>query len=311
MSPLSLLTTDMPVILQGITGRQGASQVQRLLGSGTRLVAGVAPGHAGEFVQGVPVFNSVADAVNSIHARATMILVPPASAESAVREAFDAGLEVIVLITEHIPAQTTLDLVEEASERGHFLVGPNTAGLILPGRMKIGIMAHEMYRAGQIALLSRSGTLMSEVAHQLSRRGLGQSFCLDIGGDQIVGVQFVDALEWLSDDPTTEAVAILGEIGGKLEEQVAAYLTSRRYPKPVYGLIVGHCAPQGKRMGHAGALVKDVSATASVKTQNLARSGVLVAETVDGLVRLLCQDRDAAVVPSTGFLDNHSRSMRQ
>ena len=232
-----------------------------------------------------------------------MIMVPPASAPAAVHEAFESGVEVIVLVTEHIATQTVLDLVEEAKERGIYLIGPNTAGLILPGRIKIEIMAHEMYRPGPIALLSRSGTLMSEVAHQLTRCFIGQSVCVDIGGDPIVGIGFVEILEWLREDHMTKSVAILGEIGGHQEESVARYLQSSRYPKPIYGLVVSHHAPQGKRMGHAGALVEDMSATAAIKTQKLAQAGVSVAEFVDGLVRLIRQDFDAAVPSNIGI--NH------
>lgn len=307
MNPLSLITSEATLVLQGITGRQGASQVQRLLGSGTRLIAGVAPGHAGEFVDGVPVFDTVADAMVGTNPQIAMILVPPSSAPSAVHEAFEAGIKVIVLITEHIATQTTLDLVEEAKERDIHLIGPNTAGLILPGRIKIGIMAHEMYLPGRIALLSRSGTLMSEVAHQLTQRGIGQSICLDIGGDLIVGVEFVEVLEWLREDQMTEAVVVLGEIGGQQEEEVAAYLNSVRYPKPVYGLIVGHHAPQGKRMGHAGALVDGIAATAAVKTQRLAQAGVSVAGFVDELARLIGRDF-GDIAPDSVNDDNRSRT---
>jgi succinyl-CoA synthetase alpha subunit len=300
MNPLSLLNSEAPMILQGITGKQGSLQVQRLRGSGTRLVAGVAPGHGGEVVEGAPVFSTVNEAVSKTAAKITMILVPPAAAEAAVTEAIDADVQVIVLITEHIATQTTLDLIEHARNRGICLIGPNTAGVIRPGSIKIGIMAQEMYQQGRIALLSRSGTLMSEVAHQLTQCGLGQSTCIDIGGDLIVGVDFIEAMEWLRDDVQTDAIAVLGEIGGAQEEKVAAFLHKRSFPKPIYGLVVGHHAPQGKRMGHAGALVNGVSMTAAAKTQKLKEAGVSTANHVDELVQLICQHFRTTAVNSGG-----------
>jgi succinyl-CoA synthetase alpha subunit len=262
----------------------------RLLQSGTRVVAGVAPGRAGEVIEGVPVFASVREAVEKTGASATMILVPPAAAPAAVRDALSASIPIIVLITEHIPAQSALDLIEEARQRGRYLNGPNTAGLIMPGRIKIGIMAHEMYSRGPVALISRSGTLMSEVAHQLKIAGIGQSVCIDIGGDPIVGHGFVDVLRWISEDGTSRAVAVLGEIGGAQEEDVCEYLTRGRFALPVYGLVVGHAAPPGKRMGHAGALISDSAGTAAAKSSRLTAAGVSVSRTVDELVVLMAQE---------------------
>jgi len=289
-SPLPLLDRHTGVILQGIAGRQGRVQVMRLLQSGTRVVAGVAPGRTGEAIEGVPVFSSVSEAVAQISAQATMILVPPPAAPGAVREALAAHVPIIVLITEHIPAQTTLDLIDEARARGAWLIGPNTAGLIMPGRIKIGIMAHEMYLPGSVSLISRSGTLMSEVAHQLKMAGIGQSICIDIGGDPIVGHGFADALMWATQDSATDAVAILGEIGGTQEEEACAALSRARCPLPVFGLVVGHAAPPGKRMGHAGALINDAAGTAAAKSAKLAAAGVRVSGTVDDLVRVMAHE---------------------
>lgn len=289
MNPLRLLDSQTGLVLQGIAGRQGRVQVARLLKSGTRVVAGVAPGRAGEVIEGVPVFGSTADAVTATGAQTTMIMVPPAAAPDAVREALNAGMRIIVLITEHIPAQTTLDLLDESKARGAFLIGPNTAGLILPGRIKIGIMAHEMYVPGPVALISRSGTLMSEVAHQLKNAGIGQSVCIDIGGDPIVGHGFAEALAWVGEDEATRSVAILGEIGGSQEEEACEYLCRGGYRLRTYGLVVGHAAPPGKRMGHAGALVDDASRTAAAKTSRLAAAGVRMGRTVDGLVAVMAR----------------------
>lgn len=290
MSPLRYLQPETKILLQGIAGRQGRVQVMRLLQSGTRVAGGVAPGRAGEVIEGVPVFSSVADAAAETGAKTTMIMVPPAAAPGAVCEALNAGMRVIVLITEHIPAQITLDLVNEARASGAFLIGPNTAGLIMPGRLKIGIMAHEMYTPGSVALISRSGTLMSEVAHQLKNVGVGQSICIDVGGDAIVGHGFAEMLGWLAEDKATRSVAILGEIGGSQEEEACDYLRKVASPMPTYGLVVGHAAPEGKRMGHAGAFVDDASATAAAKTSKLAAAGVRVGRTVDDLVSLISRE---------------------
>lgn len=289
-NPLKLLDGDTGILLQGIAGRQGRVQVMRLLQSGTRVVGGVAPGRAGEVIEGVPVFTSVEEAVARTGAQATMILVPPAAAPGAVREALAANVPIIILITEHIAAQTALDLVDEARERGAWLIGPNTAGLIMPGRIKIGIMAHEMYLPGPVALLSRSGTLMSEVAHQLKIAGIGQSVCIDIGGDPIVGQGFAEVFTWITTDIATRAIAVLGEIGGTQEEAMCAALARHPYSGPVFGLVVGHAAPPGKRMGHAGALVNDASGTAATKSARLRAAGVHVSGTVDELVHLMTRE---------------------
>ncbi len=296
MNPLALLHASTPIVLQGISGRQGRVQVMRLLQSGTRVVAGVAPGHGGETIEGVPVFDGMKQAVDETGARVAMIMVPPRAAPEAVIEAISARMRLIVLVTEHIAAQTALDLVEEARANGSCLIGPNTAGLILPGRVKIGIMAHEMYMSGAMALLSRSGTLMSEVAHQLKNAGVGQSVCIDIGGDPIVGHGFAEVLGWLRSDGKTKAAAILGEIGGRQEHEACQHLRDAGLPFPIYGLVVGHAAPDGRRMGHAGALIEGEASTARSKTAAFEQLGIRTAATVDQLVRRIRRDLAEAEV---------------
>ncbi|HPA47079.1 MAG TPA: succinate--CoA ligase subunit alpha [bacterium] len=272
-----LVDQNTRLIVQGFTGKEGTFHAQQCMEYGTNLVGGVTPGKGGTTHLDRPVFNTVADAVSSTGANTSLIFVPPAFAADAIIEAADSELAVIVCITEGIP---TLDMVkvrrylEDKSSR---LVGPNCPGVISPGKAKVGIMPGFVHRPGTVGVVSRSGTLTYEAVDQITRKGLGQSTCLGIGGDPIIGTDFVDALRLFNDDPETEAVAMIGEIGGTAEEEAAEYIR-REFKKPVVGFIAGQTAPRGKRMGHAGAIIAGGKGTAAEKMAALKEAGVLVCQ---------------------------------
>ncbi len=254
---------------------------------GTRVVAGTSPGKGGSQVNGVPVFDTVASAVETTNANASIIFVPAPFAKDAVMEAVDSGLSVIVVITEGLPARDAMVTMAYARSRGATIIGPNTPGIITPGETKLGIMPGSAFSPGKVGLASRSGTLTYEISDSLTQAGIGQSTCLGIGGDPIVGLSFVDLLKMFRDDPSTDSVAIIGEIGGSAEEDAARYIKETSYPKPVVAYIAGRAAPPGKRMGHAGAIITGSEGTASGKMQALAQAGVRVAEVPSDLVRLV------------------------
>jgi len=263
------------VIVQGITGKEGSFHAARCLEYGTRVVGGVTPGKRGRKVEGVPVFNSVAEAVWETGADASLIFVPPPFAADAIMEAAAAGIKVIVCITEGIP---TLDMVKVKrilKDTGAHLIGPNCPGIISPGKCKMGIMPGAIHREGTIGVISRSGTLTYEVVDQITRSGLGQSTCIGIGGDPIIGLNFVDLLEMFEDDPDTEAVVVIGEIGGTAEEDAAEFIRNW-VEKPVISFIAGLTAPPGKRMGHAGAIISGGTGRAQDKIRALEKAGVRV-----------------------------------
>jgi succinyl-CoA synthetase alpha subunit len=275
-----LVNRETRVVCQGITGKAGAFHAQQCLAYGTKLVAGVTPGKGGESFEGkVPIFHTVDAAVRETGADATMIFVPPAYAADAILEAAEAGIRLIVAITEGIPANDMVRVMRQIrATPGCRLVGPNGPGVITPDECKIGIMPGYIHKKGSVGVISRSGTLTYEAVWQLTNLGLGQSTCLGLGGDPVVGTSFVDALELFENDRETQAVLMIGEIGGDAEERAAAFI-GQHMTKPVAAFIAGQTAPPGKRMGHAGAIISGSSGKASDKIAALRAAGIAVADT--------------------------------
>lgn len=282
-----LVGSDTKAIVQNITGSQGTFHTKLMLAYGTKIVGGVTPGKGGMQVEGVPVFDTVNDAVSKTGANASIIFVPAPFARDATLEAISHGLNPIVLITEGIPIRDSMDIMARAKERGCVIVGPNTPGIITPGECKLGIMPSHVFKKGEVGLASRSGTLTYEIAASLSRASLGQSTCVGLGGDPIVGLSFVDILEMFRKDPQTKSVALVGEIGGNAEELAAQYIKDTKYPKPVAAYVAGRSAPPGKRMGHAGAIIMGRTGTAESKLEALKAARVRVALKPGELARLL------------------------
>jgi succinyl-CoA synthetase alpha subunit len=274
------------LVIQGITGNEGRFHGQQMIAYGTRVVAGCTPGRGGETCLDVPVFNTMKDAVGRTDANASAVYVPAAFAADAALEAVASGVKLVVVITEGIPVLDMVKVYWSARERGVALIGPNCPGIISPGKAKIGIMPGHIHKEGRIGLISRSGTLTYEIVKELSIHGLGQSTCIGIGGDPIIGTSFVDALERFEADPDTDAVVLLGEIGGADEEAAADFVKSRM-TKPVVGFIAGLTAPPGKRMGHAGAIISGGKGTAKDKIAALGAAGIPVAERPDQVAGLV------------------------
>ena len=262
------------LLVQGITGREGSFHARQMIEYGTNVVAGVTPGKGGQqFDGGVPVFHTVAEAVAQTGANCSVIYVPPAMAAGAVQEASDAGIDLVVCITEGVPVLDMTTVMPYLRERGTRLIGPNCPGLITPGAAKVGIIPGSIVTPDPIVLVSSSGTLTYEVVHHLSHAGLGQSTCVGIGGDPIVGTNFIDVLAAFNDDPATEAIVMIGEIGGTAEQEAAAFI-KEHVRKPVAGFIAGQTAPKGRRMGHAGAIISGSSGTAEEKFQAFEAAGI-------------------------------------
>ena len=291
-----LIDKNTRLIVQGITGRDGAFHTQQMVAYGTKVVAGVTPGKGGETVHGVPVFDSVAEAVEQTKANATVIYVPAAFAADAIHEAADAGIPLIVCITEGLPVRDTLAAFHKVlALRGANnplgkprLIGPNCPGLITPGQAKVGILPGHIVIPGPIGVVSKSGTLTYEVVKQLTDRGLGQTTCIGIGGDPVIGTDFIDALTLFEADPKTEGIVLMGEIGGNAEEQAAEFIR-RRVSKPVVAFVAGQTAPPGKRMGHAGAIISGGTGTAAEKMAAFEAAGVPVARIPSEIPALMAE----------------------
>lgn len=268
------INSETRLVVQGITGREGSFHARQMIEYGTNVVAGVTPGKGGQlFDRTVPVFNTVAEAVAKTGANCSVIYVPPAMAAGAIEEAADAGIPLVVCITEGVPVLDMTMAMPYLAERGVRLIGPNCPGLITPGQAKVGIIPGSICKPGPVGLVSRSGTLTYEVVHQLTGNGFGQSTCVGIGGDPIVGTDFIAVLEAFNADTATEAIVMIGEIGGTAEQEAAEYI-SKHVKKPVVGFVAGQTAPKGRRMGHAGAIISGSAGTADEKFAAFEAAGI-------------------------------------
>jgi succinyl-CoA synthetase alpha subunit len=286
-----LVNKDTKVLVQGITGREGEFHTKLMLEYGTKIVAGVTPGKGGQNVHGVPVFDSVREAVDAVGPiDVSIVFVPAPFAADAILEALDAGIKGVVIITEGIPVQDMLKVARafEIAGDDRWFIGPNCPGVITPGECKVGIMPAQVFAPGRIGVVSRSGTLTYEVVAELTRAGFGQSTCVGIGGDPIIGLNFVEILRRFNDDPQTDAVVLIGEIGGTDEEEAAAFIASEMR-KPVVAFVAGKTAPEGKRMGHAGAIIMGRMGTAQSKIEAFQKAGVPVADLPAQIPELLKQ----------------------
>ena len=273
-----LIDNNTKLLVQGITGSQGMLHTRGCRDYGTNVVSGVTPGKGGQDFEGVPIYNTVQDAVKATGANASMILVPPPFAADAIMEAADSEIPLIVAITEGVPVLDMVSAVSFVYQKGSRLIGPNCPGIITPGQIKIGIMPGSIHKTGQVGVVSRSGTLTYEAVGQLTRVGLGQSTCIGIGGDPVNGTNFIDCLKLFQEDPQTEAIVMIGEIGGDAEEQAAAYAKDN-VSKPIVSFIAGQTAPPGRRMGHAGAIISGGHGTAAEKMSALEAAGIHVVKT--------------------------------
>ena len=273
-----LIDNNTKLLVQGITGSQGMLHTRGCRDYGTNVVSGVTPGKGGQDFEGVPIYNTVQEAVKATGANASMILVPPPFAADAIMEAADAEIPLIVAITEGVPVLDMVSAVSFVFQKGSRLIGPNCPGIITPGQIKIGIMPGSIHKTGQVGVVSRSGTLTYEAVGQLTRVGLGQSTCIGIGGDPVNGTNFIDCLKLFQEDPQTEAIVMIGEIGGDAEELAAAYAKDNA-SKPIVSFIAGQTAPPGRRMGHAGAIISGGHGTAAEKMNALEAAGIHVVKT--------------------------------
>ena len=283
-----IVNKDTRVVVQGITGHEGSFHTASMLRYGTRIVAGVTPGKGGQQVQDIPVYNTISEAVSNHEANTSIIFVGARFAAGAVNEAIDAGIKTLVIITELIPQKDTIEFMARAGERGVTIVGPNGPGVINPAsKTHIGVMPAHVFKPGNIGMVSRSGTLTYEIAWHISHAGFGQSTCVGLGGDPIVGMNFIDVLEKFAGDEETGGIVLIGEIGGNMEELAARYISEKNYAKPVVAYIAGRSAPPEKRMGHAGAIISGNMGTAKSKVDSLTEAGVPVAEKISDIPKLL------------------------
>jgi succinyl-CoA synthetase alpha subunit len=273
-----IIDENTAAIIQGATGKQGSFHMKLMLDYGTRVVAGVTPGKGGNEVNNVPIYDTVKEAKEQHAPNASILFVPAQSAADAAHEALENNIKTIVIITEHVPIRDSVTIMAHAQQVRASVIGPNTPGIITPGRCKLGIMPTNVFAPGNVGVVSRSGTLTYEIAAGLTKRGIGQSTCLGIGGDPVVGLSFIDALELFKSDLQTETVVLVGEIGGNMEEATAEYVKKTKYPKPVVAYVAGRSAPAEKRMGHAGAIIMGSTGSAQSKIKAFELAGVSVAE---------------------------------
>ncbi|MFH1031028.1 MAG: succinate--CoA ligase subunit alpha [Chloroflexota bacterium] len=287
-----VVDSNTRVVVQGITGNEGKFHTSLMLKYGTKVVAGVTPGKGGQEVEGVPVYNTIAETVQKHGVNTSIIFVPARLARSAVLEAIDNNLKVVVVITDGIAQRDSIEFVSKIGKRDIIMVGPNCPGVISPShKTKVGIMPNHIFRPGNVGIASRSGTLTYEIAWAITEAGMGQSTCLGLGGDPIVGLDFIKLLKMFKDDDETKEVVLIGEIGGNAEELAAQYIIDTKYPKPVVAYIAGRMAPPGKRMGHAGAIIMGSAGTAKSKIDAFSKAGVPVAERPSDIVKLLTKSR--------------------
>jgi succinyl-CoA synthetase alpha subunit len=283
-----LVDKNTRVVIQGITGNAARHHTKNMLEYGTRVVAGVRPGSGGESVEGVPVYDSVADACREHRINASVLFVPASSVKSAALDAIRNGIGLVVIHAEHVPLHDAMVVLEEANGSGAVVIGPNTAGIISPPeRAKLGFMPSMYFQAGPVGVLSRSGTLTYELVSRLTLMGLGQSTVIGVGGDRIVGLRFEDALRLFEKDPDTQAVLLIGEIGGSMEEEAGEIVARGEVRKPVFAYLAGHTAPEGKRVGHAGAIVDQSRGTTKGKAKALTEAGVRVGRTISEVVEMM------------------------
>lgn len=281
-----LINKDTRLLVQGITGRDGSFHATKMKSYGTNVVGGVSPGKSGENVEGIPIFNTVKEAVKETDANTSVIFVPATFAKDAMMEAADAGIKLIICITEGVPTLDVAEAYRFIQSKGAKLIGPNCPGLISPGKSMVGIMPTMIFKEGNIGVISRSGTLTYEVVYNLTEQGMGQSTAVGVGGDPVVGLYYQDLLQMFQDDPETEAIALIGEIGGDAEERAAEYIKNN-ITKPVAVFIAGQSAPPGKQMGHAGAIISSGSGTAAEKISAFESAGVPVAKEPSEIPELL------------------------
>jgi succinyl-CoA synthetase alpha subunit len=282
---MSILVNEKTrLIVQGITGRVGTLETRLMLNSGTQIVAGVTPKKGGKTIEGVPVFDTMQEVLDEMKADTSIIFVPPAHAAEAIFEAAEAGIKLVVCITEGIPVKDMVKVLQYINDKDVRLIGPNCPGITTPGGARVGIMPDFIFSKGNVGVVSRSGTLTYEVVDTLSKAGIGQSTCIGIGGDPLIGTSFIDALEMFEDDPDTSSIVMIGEIGGTSEQEAAQYI-KENISKPVVSYIVGISAPQGKTMGHAGAIISGGGGSAREKIRVLEEAGVIVATSPEDIVK--------------------------